>query len=452
MRKFQFSADGLVARIRDAQLLRDGSIRAAIDFSRDDQTVWSHLTIWTDAAQREAVAEELERLTGLDRVVLSTDLATMERDLFSSESFPPMLGGKEETQLSVILSTDVPLPDPSRAEGTLGALLPEPPCLVVLAGETSAGKTVLARNIGLALAEGTPFCGLAPPRQRRVLYIDLETPEHLHREQVATIGRSARLGFVRSLPRTLDHADAMAGLRDFAIGWEADVVIFDPLALAWPVKDENDNAEAHSQMAAIKDFAVATNTASIALWNMGEGNVKEKFRARGATARLDRADLALNYTEVTETSRAIKVVKSRYGTVGMTITIRFARDLGFELVGAGDVPTHNRLAEYQARIKELVARGTNRRRGFIAFGLDDDNLLDKALSGLVRAGELRRPKRGTYELAVSSFPPSMGEEETKEHTDGLQLKANRETCPDDPVTAYAQALFGGYVMHDASAE
>ncbi len=92
-------------------------------------------------------------------------------------------------------SKEVPLPDPNQATGFLGAFLPQPPALVLLVGESSAGKTVLGYNMAFAIAEGREFVtGLTPARALKVLYLDLESPETLHRTMVETIGRSEGLG------------------------------------------------------------------------------------------------------------------------------------------------------------------------------------------------------------------------------------------------------------------
>ena len=50
--------------------------------------------------------------------------------------------------------------------------------------------------------------------------------------------------------------------------------------MAWPVKEEKDNAEADRQMWALKQLAVQVGCILMVLWNMGEGNVKEKLKAR----------------------------------------------------------------------------------------------------------------------------------------------------------------------------
>ena len=53
----QFSVDGLIARVRDIARQKDGSCGAAVVFLRGERVIFTHRTIWTDAAQRVAVAE-----------------------------------------------------------------------------------------------------------------------------------------------------------------------------------------------------------------------------------------------------------------------------------------------------------------------------------------------------------------------------------------------------------
>ena len=64
--------------------------------------------------------------------------------------------------LKIIPSTEVPPPDPLALKGLLGPFLPQPPGVVLLSGETSAGKTVLAYNMAYAIAAGKEFVGLTP--------------------------------------------------------------------------------------------------------------------------------------------------------------------------------------------------------------------------------------------------------------------------------------------------
>lgn len=307
--------------------------------------------------------------------------------------------------LKIIPSTEVPPPNLLEPPGLLGPFLPQPPGVVLLSGETSAGKTVWAYNAAYHIAEGKEFTGLTPTSPLRVLYIDLESPPVVHSTLVHAIGQRDDLGFVREMPHLLYTSTGRQELLDTIRHWHAGVVFVDPLLVAWPCRDENDNAEASEQMRHLKDIARATDTLIVALWNMGEGYVKEKFRARGATARLDRVDVALNYTEVSETRRKLTIVKSRYGNLRESITVQFAGDLGFKAVAGVEVsPSQTQLIE--AHIVTLVTEREYGRQELLAAlkerGFTNENLVDKALGTLRRIGKVTSPERGMYALPESS--------------------------------------------------
>ena len=130
--------------------------------------------------------------------------------------------------LVIIPSKDVPPPDPHRATGFLGAFLPSPPALVLLVGEASAGKTVLAYNLALAIAKGREFVsGLTPAKALRVIYADLESPDTLHQTLVQKIGWSDGLAFLRELPN-LGNKPAQQELLAAAKEWKAEVMTHRP--------------------------------------------------------------------------------------------------------------------------------------------------------------------------------------------------------------------------------
>lgn len=228
----------------------------------------------------------------------------------------------------------------------------------------------------------------------------------MHRRLVGDIGRSENLAYVREMPRKLYTHEGREDLQNAIREWRATVVVIDPLIVAWPCHDENDNAEADRQMWQLKEIAVATSTLVVAIWNMGEVKVKEKFRARGATARLDRADLALNYSESSATTRLLKIVKSRYGSIGESITLQFAGDHGFKAADVLDIAPPSQTQVIEAHIVGLVSERPRSRQELLAavrqMGISNVNLVDKALGELCTTGKLRRLERGMYALPGSS--------------------------------------------------
>ena len=331
-------------------------------------------------------------------------------------SEPTRLGESEERRFTLIPSTDVMLPDDDIEGGSLGPYIPYPSSLVMLVGESSAGKTVLGKDMAYHLAEGLDWVGISPSGEQRVIYIDLESPENVFREHAEIIGRSENLVFARSLP-TLDSPKGAEEFLSVCRQFSPDVIFLDSLAEAWPVQDENDNAEASNQMLAIKMIAKSLGCTVVVTWNMGEGNVKERFKARGATARVDRSDIVLNYTGLTDNTRQLKIVKSRYGTLNKVLTLRFSGELGFEVVDANITSTPSAIADLARMVKDKLQFGVMTRKELVA-SLGNDDLLDKVLGRLVKAGEVCRPKRGSSELEVSSESPNPGEKDSEETSDG----------------------------------
>jgi hypothetical protein len=348
-------------------------------------------------------------------IELASAAAEWEPESFRT-SEPTRSGESEERRFMLIPSTDVMLPDDDIEGGSFGPYIPYPSSLVMLVGESSAGKTVLGKNMAYHLAEGLDWVGISPSGEQRVIYIDLESPENVFREHAEIIGRSENLVFARSLP-TLHSPHGAEEFLSVCRQFSPDVIFLDSLAEAWPVQDENDNAEASRQMLAIKMIGKSLGCTVVVTWNMGEGNVKERFKARGATARVDRSDLVLNYTGLTDDTRQLKIVKSRYGTLNKVLTLRFAGELGFEEVKGDAHSSPSALAGMTLKVKYELRSGVTTRQELVAT-LGNEDLLDKVLNRLVQAGEVCRLKRGSYELVVSSESPNLKEKYSEETTDG----------------------------------
>ena len=105
---------------------------------------------------------------------------------------------------------------------------------------------------------------------------------------------------------------------------------------AYPVESENDNAMGDVQMLAFRRLARHTNAGVIVVHNSGRprgNNVAGKFFGRGASSRVDRADVSINFTIDGDKGRMLHVVKSRTSNMGHRIRFRFKGDLGYELLG-----------------------------------------------------------------------------------------------------------------------
>jgi hypothetical protein len=279
-------------------------------------------------------------------------------------------------------------------------------------GETSAGKTVFLHNLAYHLAKGEAFLGLTPPRPLRVLYADYESNEEILEEHLTTIGTAAKWEFF-DLSRMTRGPALIEELKRKMPPGEFDVLIVDPLAEAYPVKDENDNAQATQQMIAFKELAQRTGAGVVLVHNSGrrrENASSDKFLGRGATARADRADVAVNFTIKSSSERELSVSKSRTDNLGERIIVRFAGELGYELVESS-APSQTVIAGLQEKtvtfVREKAQQGqleVERRAMMEYFCIKEDTsqglAFDRALKRNVTSGALHKPRKGVYALPI----------------------------------------------------
>jgi AAA domain-containing protein len=218
--------------------------------------------------------------------------------------------------------------------------------VTLLIGETSAGKTVFLHNLAYHLAAGEVFLGIRPPRPLRVLHVDFESYDEIYAEHLGVIGTDPHWDFF-DLENTSPGDGLVAQLTAIVMRERYDVLVVDPLMEAYPVRDENDNAMANTQMLAFRRLARSTNSAVILVHNSGlrKGGRKkdpsgDKFMGRGATARVDRADVSINFTAPSDRERLLTVKKARGKNLNQQMKLRFSGTLGYELVtttGGGGV-------------------------------------------------------------------------------------------------------------------
>jgi archaellum biogenesis ATPase FlaH len=195
--------------------------------------------------------------------------------------------------------------------------------LVLLNAASGTGKTVLCKRLARALALGEPFLGYAPTKPLQVLYVELESPSVVLKHQLTAIPPVPGLDFVRATAGTL-----LGVLADQAKSY--DVVIVDPLMLAVPVHDEDNNALANGQMSHFIALKAKHGTTFILVHNMG----LEAGRARGATARKDRADLEWQLTRKGAAGLLLKLTKDRLHNNKVALELSFTGVLDYKVVSS----------------------------------------------------------------------------------------------------------------------
>jgi hypothetical protein len=285
--------------------------------------------------------------------------------------------------------------------------------VTLFVGTTSAGKTTLLHNLAFGLASGQGVLGISPAQPLRVLYVDFESHDGVFIEHFEAIGMHPNLDYIE--PEELPRGPLLiATLEDTVRRGSYDVVIVDPLMDAYPVEDENANAEAAEQMLAFRDLARSTGAGVIVVHNSGrkgeDAADDTAFLARGATARADKADVGINFVKVKSgdgvPQRALVVAKSRQANYGDRIELRFAPPLGYELLSPSTESEGAALGDLilalvrdeSAQGRPEVRRETIRDRLGLSMNEKDQKALSRAFARLVTAEKLRRVREGVYAL------------------------------------------------------
>lgn len=302
--------------------------------------------------------------------------------------------------------------------------------VILLVGEASAGKTVLLYNLAYHLASGQEFLGYKPPRPLRVLSVDFEGNDEIRATNLTAVGTAVRWGFLIP-PEDLfsfspeDRGPELIRRLDCAIrSRQYDLVIVDSLIEAYPVEEENSNDHANNQMVAFRRLANITGAGVILVHNAGlkqrEGKkATNKGLARGASARVDRADIVLNYTIEAQMERQLTVVKSRSNNLGEQIRLRFSGELGYEVIGSA-AEMHSVIEKYQGESVRIVreeaeqGRVTVTRKTIlealqVVEGTPQSQTLDHARRRNLLVGTLVKPAKGVYALppVEASKPPTV---------------------------------------------
>ncbi len=273
--------------------------------------------------------------------------------------------------------------------------------VTLLVATTSAGKTVLAHRLGQCLASGLAFLGMVPERPLRVLHIDMESPpgaKEIILEIILPVPGwdTTRIGISQQEANTLIHSR------------EYDVIIVDNLQDVYPVKNEQDNAQAIDQMNYFTKAAKETDTSILVLYNTGKDDPESQrgadyvHLARGASARVDESDLTINLVEKNGTC-TMKVVKSRFGNKSETIKYKWAGEYDYELISHQRVVLGAQKAMEHAALEIMPFEPEEIKRAIVAEklgvkpGTSEDKCLVRALKALLGTGEARQPRHGHYQ-------------------------------------------------------
>lgn len=293
----------------------------------------------------------------------------------------------------------------------------------LLSGEAGVGKTTFLYNLAIRACTGDDFLGIPFSRPLRVLYIDLETPYSLWRKKIRLISDGNppnNLAFIFCISLEKD----MRELINEVAKHHFDLVIVDTINEGFGTTDEDSNAEANRQMALIRELVQETGAAMLLVHHIGKSaEGRRVYRGRGASARAASADVVLNLEGITDEVIRLERVKSRW--VGGTSKL-FLRKIGEDVFEPTEVSGEESVShriEAQNSILDLLAAACKamptsdikaqcQHEGFAPA------TIERALSGLVQVGKVRRVRRGLYSLPESSIKTSITSTPSNEVIDG----------------------------------
>jgi AAA domain len=259
----------------------------------------------------------------------------------------------------------------------------------LLVAKPKAGKSTLARNLALAVAQGKDFFG-KPIQQGPVIYLALEEKRAEVRKHFLDMGATGGEEiyiFAASAP-----VDALQQIRTVAEEKKPALIIIDPLFKLTRIKDGNDYAQVTQALEPLLVLARETGAHVLCVHHMGKGEREGGDSILGSTAIFAAVDTALMMKR-SERYRTLSSIQ-RYGEDLPETVLRFDPQTRTLTLGESkEQEEEKRIAEAiigflkskeepvtEAEIDAEVEGRTTRKR--------------KALRELVAAGKVERIGKG----------------------------------------------------------
>ena len=271
--------------------------------------------------------------------------------------------------------------------------------ITLLAGEAGVGKTTMAYNLAIYGAKGEDFIGIPFKSSLNILYADLETGKALRKNKAMLISDNnipAHLHFTWELDFIGQLDELIKFVKENAIS----LTIIDTINEAFNTRDEQSNAEANMQFRAIKRLRDEGECSILLMHHTGKGEpTKQVYTARGASARAGSADVVLTLKAITEDTICLQKEKDRIAGGKEKLYLRKAGEDTFEVVEQGEEQEMPLVIRAQKFIRGLLDRGIYTRTEFVEQGQSQGYsraTVDRAITNLIKVGELKRTKRGIY--------------------------------------------------------
>jgi hypothetical protein len=319
---------------------------------------------------------------------------------------PPGQGSAPTTSFVLTSLSDL-LNEPEEAvEWLVDGLLPESGFSLLVA-KPKVGKTTLARNLALCVAQGRDFLG-RETQQGPVIYLALEEKRsevQKHFRNMGATGAEDIHLYVASAP-----ADGLQQVRAAAEQLKPALIIIDPLFRFTCVKDSNDYAQVTQALEPLLVLASETRAHVLCAHHAGKGNREGGDSILGSTAIFGAVDTALIMKKL-EGYRTLQS-EQRYGDNLEETALRLDPTTRTVTLGA------TKEAEDEARLCQAICEYLPGQADPVTEAVIDEaveerrGIRKKALRKLVAEGKVTRHGKGgkadpfTYALAA---PPSQQE-------------------------------------------
>lgn len=249
-------------------------------------------------------------------------------------------------------------------------ILPVGGCLI-LAGESGAGKTLMALEWALRLAHGLDILGLEVPAKRRVFIQEAENP---HSSMQFRLRRMMRgLGLDRPGPIIFGDTTMRFDLgtkrdqdklKDYVAQASPEVIILDPLSSFIGEVDENANIKIRTRLDALTNINRELGSSLIVIDHYGkpsEGR-SNAHRLRGASSKRDWCDTLIGLDAKPHESKVLRLVefhKVRHGPQQPSIIVERSRDFIHEPVQEDSLVSPERIVDL---LEEMGGRAESKKK------------------------------------------------------------------------------------------
>jgi len=293
-------------------------------------------------------------------------------------------------------------------------------CIILESGFGGISKTTFNYGLITGLMDEGKFLGVEGKQDLKVLYLDLESDNSLIKARLNLLGKLTinhpNFYYYNKPDKTFRQLKSELE-QFFKQHWMPDLIFVDPLSLAFPSSNENDNAEATRQMKYIRNRVSDWETTIILVSHAGKRDIYGVGHNRGASARPNLADITWNFhslgIEFSDDLFIFDIPKNRWIHDGFFECIK-KQEGEFEVVPfpeGFELPKPNvgiKAFQLQEQIEQVLLDKEARDRAAIldALGIEatsgsgENVAFHRAISALMQRGSIIKVPRGIYQRAM----------------------------------------------------